>query len=323
MKIAIDAGGLCAASGQRFGNYIFSYNLIQAILNYDKNNYYALYSLCQKPAELQMTGLSDYRILLPRRLWMKARVSLEEFLQNSHVFLALNQAIPLYTRAKIIAFSHGLSYRYFPHYYRDIFFRMSIYLGEMTRRADAIIVSSRRVKREMAELFSENKNVHVIPFGVPVDMANCLNSRRPWGNKAKYFLAVGMNHPIKNFQFLKKIMTEFPGYKLYMVNSATRAELKNLYADASALLTASHYESFNLPVLEALSVGTPVVGLHSAIIPELASYVNVANDKYDFVEKVQKVLKGEGVKFDSKTIVRKFSWKHYISELTKLYNNRK
>ena len=320
MRIAIDAGGLCAASGQRFGNYIFSYNLIQAILNYDKNNYYALYSLCQKPAELQMTGLSDYRILLPRRLWMKARVSLEEFLQNSHVFLALNQAIPLYTRAKIIAFSHGLSYRYFPHYYRDIFFRMSIYLGEMTRRTDAIIVSSRRVKQEMAELFPENKNVHVIPFGVPVDMVDIVRFNK---SRKKYFLYVGMNHPIKNISFLKKIIKEFPGYKLYTVNSATRAELKNLYADASALLTASHYESFNLPVLEALSVGTPVVGLHSAIIPELAPYVNVANDKYDFVEKVKKVLKGEGVKFDSKTIIKKFSWKHYVSELTKLYNNRK
>ncbi len=318
MRIAIDAGGLCAPPGYKFGNYVFSFNLIQSILNYDKNNYYALYSLCQKPLELQMTGLSDYRILLPRRLWMKTRVSLEEFLQNSHVFLALNQAIPLYTRAKIIAFSHGLSYRYFPHYYRDIFWRMSIYLGEMVRRADTIIVSSRKVRKEMNELFPNRKNVKVIPFGVPADMTFAVRSNNE--SRKKYLLYVGMNHPIKNTGFLHRIMKEFPRYELKQATAASRQQLRRLYLGATALLTASHYESFNLPVLEALSQGTPVVGLQSAIIPELAPYVNVANDKYDFVEKVQKVLKGEGVKFDAKAIVRKFSWKRYVSELTKLYN---
>ena len=47
-------------------------------------------------------------------------------------------------------------------------------------------------------------------------------------------------------------------------------------SNATALLTASHYESFNFPVLEALSQGCPVIGLKSAIIPEFKPYVNLA-----------------------------------------------
>ncbi len=315
MRIAIDGGGLCTLPGKRFGNFVFSLNLIQSILDNDRNNYYSVYSLCHRPAELNLTSLSDYRILLPHRLWMKVRVSLEEFLQKSHVFLALNQAIPLYTRAKIIAFSHGLSYYHFPHLYRDNFFRLSIHLGDMIKRSGDIIVSSERVKEEMNDMFPQYKNITVIPYGVPLDMLDYQKT-----NKEKYFLFAGMNHPIKNIRFLQKVMKSFPGYKLVIASDIDRKELKKLYGKATAYITASYYESFNLPVLEALAQGTPVVGLPSAIIPELAPYVNVAADKEEFIEKLRLVAAGKVRMPDRDEITRKFSWKQYVHQLVKLYN---
>ncbi len=317
MLIALDGGGLCAPPDKRFGNYIFSFNLIQSLLNYDKKNHYSIYSLCPKPDDLQIFPSTDYRVLLPRMLWMKLTVSVEQFFRRSDIFLGLNQALPLYTRAKTISFSHGFSYYFFPHLYRDNFFRLSIHLGDMIKRSDAIIVSSMKVKNEMAEMFPKYKNIEVIPYGVPFDMLNSSNSKRE-----PFFLYVGMDHPVKNIRFLKKVMNEFPKYKLYIANNEpNRQKLKELYQKATVYLTASFYESYNLPVLEALACGTPVVGLKSAVIPELSPFVNLAENKEEFIGQIKNIINSRGVKFKKETIIEQFSWKKYAEQLIKLYNN--
>lgn len=87
---------------------------------------------------------------------------------------------------------------------------------------------------------------------------------------------------------------------------------------AKALLTVSDYESFNLPVLEALSLGCPVIGLKSAIIPELEPFVHVAKSENDFIKLLNSTIKRP----DQKTInvLRKiFNWEDYVRKLVKLY----
>ena len=64
MKISVDGGGLGAKKGERFGNYVFSENLIKALCLYDKKNKYFFYT---------------FENLKPRLAWLKGRVSLEEF----------------------------------------------------------------------------------------------------------------------------------------------------------------------------------------------------------------------------------------------------
>ena len=104
-------------------------------------------------------------------------------------------------------------------------------------------------------------------------------------------------------------------------SNITREKLKKLYQGATALLTASHYESFNFPVLEALSQGCPVIGLKSAIIPELKPYVNVANNLNEFVN----LMKSSINKSFNLTAVRqarlysRFNWQNYVKNLVKLY----
>ncbi len=131
-----------------------------------------------------------------------------------------------------------------------------------------------------------------------------------------------MDHPIKNIKFIRNIFKKagkFKNYELKIITeNCPRKKLKNLYLNATALLTASYYESFNLPVLEALSQGCPVIGLKSAVIPELQPYINLANSQEEFVRFMKKIPKKPDVKSINQLYTR-FDWKNYVEKLVKLY----
>lgn len=340
MKIAIDGGGYCTVLHRRFGNYTVTDNLIQSLLKYDTKNFYSIYSFCNRPTGLSLPSNWNYNLLLPRRLWMKFRVSLEEFISKKDIFLALNQAVPIYSKAKIITFSHGLSYYYFPHFYRESYIRLTMQLQPMIDKSDYIIVSSQKVKDEMREAYPSYKHVYVIPFGVPLDMMKTLpkTSQSPYG---KYFLFVGMNHPIKNIRFLVKAFRtlrkykEYRDYKLLLVGpeymksiphdnivviaSANRQELRNLYRQAVAYISASLYESFNLPILEALSQECQVVALDSAVISELSPYVLTVKTFKEFVSMMEEVAQGRKKTISLSKLKKEFSWQTYVHKLMELY----
>ena len=326
MKISVDGGALNPKNGERFGTAIFSENLVKALHLYDKKNIYHVYT---------------FQNLKPKLFWMKGRISLEELKNKSNIFLALNQALPIYTSGKIISFCHGLSYHFHPQHYpaKDVV-RLNKQLKEMIKRSDIIIVSSEKVKQELVSINRLARRsldegvliidkIHVEPFGIPLDMLDTVTTLiRPYSScnsKYKYFLFVGMNHSIKNIDFIKQAFNEFKkdkkfeDYILYIITeNISRKKLKKLYQNAKALLTASHYESFNFPILEALSQGCPVIGLKTAIIPEFEAYVNLANNIEEFVEKMKKITVKPSVQLINR-LYTKFNWKNYVNNLVKLY----
>jgi len=303
MKISVDLGAVFGKGF--FGTKIFSLNLKEALLKYDKNNQYFFY---------------DLKTVWPKIFWMKLWVSFKEWQLRPDVFLALNQALPLYYHKKAITFSHGLSFYFFPkHYSKNVLNRLNNQLKEMVRRADKIVVSSKKVKDEFLHIFPKiEEKIYVLPFGVPSD---CLK-QKPKKNKEKFFLTLSGSQPIKNFSFIKEIFFEFkkknPEFKLINAENLSRKKLINLYQKATAFLTASYYESFNFPVLEALSLGCPVVGLKSAIIPELSDYVNLAKNKDEFLKLMKEISKKPTPQLIDK-LKEEFSWKKYIKKLVELY----
>ncbi len=307
MKISVDGGALNPKNSQRFGTAVFSENLVTALKLYDKKNQYYIYT---------------FGNLKPKLFWLKGRVSIEEFINKKAVFLALNQAIPLYVSGKIISFCHGLSYYFYPQYYsKKDYNRLNKQLKEMIKQSDKIIVSSVKIKKELVSINRLiDTKIFVLPFGIPLDM-----KRGGIKKKKKYFIYVGMDHPIKNINFIKKAFNEFKknkkynDYKLYILTkNIIRQKLRKLYQQATALLTSSHYESFNFPVLEALSQGCPVIGLDPAIIPELRSYVNVCKNQKEFIKNM-KTIKIKPDKVSISKLRSAFNWKKYVKNLVRLY----
>jgi len=314
LKVSVDGGGLGGKRGERFGTFVFSENLIKALLRYDKKNQYYIYT---------------FDNLKPRFIWLKGRVSLEEIKEKKDVFLALNQAIPLYVSGKVISFCHGLSYYYYPQLYsKKDYSRLMNQLREMIKRSNYIVVSSKKVKKELVSINQLiEKKIVVIPFGIPVDMTKKSKVKSQKSKVDKFFLFVGMEHPIKNIQFIKKAfkkfreLTSFESLELKLITkNCPREKLRRFYRGAVALLTASHYESFNLPVLEALSQGCPVVGLKSAIIPELQPYVNVVENKKEFINVLEEIAeKNLKPSVSINQLIDTFNWENYVKKLVKLY----
>lgn len=335
MTIHVDGGALCADANHQFGNYVVSKNILDSITRCDKENTYCIYTFCNNIRNNSKNVI--YKSLTPSIGFMPHRVGFEEFVHKSDVFLALNQALPLYTKGKKIVLSHGLSFMKFPQLYTVDYARLSKQLHNMYSNADCIIVSSNRVKEEFNNLFSKKVRIEVIPFGIPWDM---IGKQKIENNDKPYFLYVGMNHPIKNISgiikaFLnakKKTQNKTMRLKLVGVGNnipisdknidivpvVSRNNLIKIYQNATALLTASHYESFNLSVLEALSCNVPVIGLQSAIIPELEKYVYVCNSTDEFVKIISECMENglvNKVKLDTKL----FSWDTFVSKLMTLY----
>lgn len=334
MRISIDGGAMVNAT--RFGTYVFTENLVRALNQYDQSNNYVVYTL-ENQSQPESTHM-QYKTLTPSAGWMKLRVPLEETLHPNDIFLALNQSLPLFTRAKSIGFSHGFSYHFFPQLYPDSAAKMTEQLKKLVRKTKTLVVSSTRVKEEVDVIFSDVKpNVVVLPFGIPYDFAQ---TQQPQPRQ-RFFLFSGMNHPIKNVNSLIVAFKQFAqhedfyNYKLVLAGpfselvqgekqivampNTTREQRLQLYATATAYVSSSLYESFNLPVLEALSQDTQVIGFESAIIPEMAKYVHTVKDTNEMAKRMYEIAVGN---LDAKphTDLRdNFSWQSYVNKLTQLY----
>ena len=332
----MDGGAFCSSKTRRFGNYIFSHNLIKALQDFDKKNNYFIYSFCNKPQWFVEEKNINYKKIGPKFFWSKLAVGLEEIKNKKDIYLALNQSIPFFTKSKTISFSHGLSFLYLSKLYPDSYSIMKKQLDDMVKKSSELIVSSIKVKQELLDFYPKAKNIHVINFGVPFDMLEYKKVR-----KEKYFLFVGMNHPVKNIKFIVDTFQtfinnkEFMDYKLYLIGDfgeykknkkikviddyITREKLKEYYSGAVGYLTASLYESFNLPVLESLACGTRVIGLEPAIIPELKQYATVCKNTQKFIDGMKYICSNPVFKKRTE-IINMFSWKKYVDSLVKLYD---
>ena len=98
-----------------------------------------------------------------------------------------------------------------------------------------------------------------------------------------------------------------------------------LYKNAASFIQPSFEEGFGLPLLEALSLGCPVISSSRASLPEIAKdaaqYFD-PTDIFDMSEKIKKVL--EDKKLRDRMIkegleqVKKFSWEKSAREVLKV-----
>ncbi|MBI1862519.1 glycosyltransferase family 4 protein [Candidatus Microgenomates bacterium] len=341
MRISLDAGALCGGADARYGTYIFTENMIEALSRYDKQNTYIAYTFCDI-ADTKQQNISYKK--LPKKMWMSYHVTAHEIMEPNDVFLGLSQALPLVSKARIFTFLHGLSFLFYKDMYEDLYPRLKKQLEMALRASDVIFVTSSKISEELHVRYDYD-NAVVIQPGVPFDMEHTVTTDVKYAlPRPNYFLFVGMNHPIKRVDLLvdhfrtfrtKSKFKDFalflagnfqdlhnPAEGIYAFPTVSREMLRYLYAHARAYVTASQYESFHFPVLEALSQKCPVIGYQTAIIPEMKPFVMSAHNERDFIYWMEQLAHRNPILPDLYKLYERFSWKKTVNTVKRYYHQK-
>jgi glycosyltransferase involved in cell wall biosynthesis len=175
-------------------------------------------------------------------------------------------------------------------------------LARAVRSSDAIITVSRHTAEDLIRRTSvDQRKVHVVPLAasLPPSDADRDSALSRLKVPKPYVLFVGTLEPRKNLvrlvrayqrmaarggphalvlvgpmgwhpqPLLRAISQEGPG-DIVLTGAVGPGELDALYRGAAAFVYPSLYEGFGLPVLEAMSRGTPCVVSSSSSLPEVA-----------------------------------------------------
>lgn len=189
-----------------------------------------------------------------------------------------------------------------------------ILLPQLALRVRAIITDSNfSWERIINHLGVAPENVHSIALGVnpahfyPREAHEIAPVREKFGLPETYLLFVGSLHKRKNLErlllawqqviqhnneislviaggsalpFLHSKLDPIP-LNVHMLESVNDRELPALYSSALALIMPSFYEGFGLPVLEAMSSGTPVIAANAGALPEVVGKSGLLVNPYD------------------------------------------
>jgi glycosyltransferase involved in cell wall biosynthesis len=249
----------------------------------------------------QYESENDYNYI-NKMLWefrsVGKRISLDTQIFHSPSFMLpfLNKK----RNTKYITTIHDLAFLHHPEHFDSItkiYYKLG--LLHSLKYADSIICISESCASDISNAYPELSNkLHVVSNGYEnfskispdESIANKLNLR-----KKEYLLTVGTMNERKNFKGalkafyiakqahkdLKLCVVGRDGDKLgkyvtehrediIFTGFISQNELSHLYRNAILFLFPSYYEGFGFPVLEATSVGLPVVTSNTSSLPEVS-----------------------------------------------------
>ncbi len=216
--------------------------------------------------------------------------------------------VPFLFYGPVVTTIHDLIHLQYPEYFR--FAAMAFYSKTLilnaVRKARQIITVSNASKEALVQYAgAPDHKIHVIPNKVPQQLIDAASDRGILAelnlSPSTYFLYVGQIKPYKNITGLIEAFAEFskrcPDIHLIIVayhiklqfdiqrliearklsgrvsilSGLSFERMKCLYENAIALVLPSFSEGFGLPVLEAMTLGTPVIASNIAPIVEIAS----------------------------------------------------
>lgn len=312
----------------------------------------------------------EVRELWGPRLWTQGRLAFEMLIHPPGVLLVPAHTAPWIHPKNTIVVVHGLEYEVCPEVYsrwERLFMRRSI--RNSCRWASKIIAVSENTKRDLIALYKvPEEKIAVVYEGVSDFQKNsrfqilCSKINSKSQISKPYFLFIGRIEARKNVArmveafdiFRKKCGTDHklvlagkPGYGYEEVeNRKSKVESREdiielgyvseeekweLLQGAEGFLFPSLYEGFGLPVLEAQSVGVPVLTSNTSSLPEVSgSGATVLVDALSIddialgIEKLalDRDFRSAIIESGLKNVAR-FSWKKCVREIVEILYDKK
>jgi glycosyltransferase involved in cell wall biosynthesis len=257
------------------------------------------------------------RLRLPRKAEPLIRsLGLIEKTCRADLYHATDFYMPLKRPERAIATIHDLIFLKNPEPMVD-HVRLARWVGEFARKCRAIMTSSEWSKQDIVNLLGvDASKVHVVYWGVdrdlftPPDDKDAIRQRLrdSFGISRPYFLGVSCSMERKNTPRLLRAFERLldsgmdhdlvlawdpPGAirqlyekqvsqgRIYFTGRVADGMLRDLYSAATAMVYPSLDEGFGLPLLEAMSCGTPVITSDASCLPEIAGDAAIYIDPLD------------------------------------------
>jgi glycosyltransferase involved in cell wall biosynthesis len=243
-----------------------------------------------------------------------------------------------------------------------LLFRLAMTLA--LRAADQVIAISEATRQDLHRVFRLSKEkIQVIPLAAgenfhPPAREEMERARAQYNLPDEYVLYLGINKPHKNLPRLVEAWAQLthrraidnqklviagawdPRYPqaeqlaanlnvdetIVFLGSIPEADLPALYGAARLFVFPSLYEGFGLPVLEALSCGTPVACSHTASLREVAGEAAIYFDPAGpdrIAEALANALNDPAILEDLRARgleqARKFTWRRTAQQTLQVY----
>jgi len=257
---------------------------------------------------------------------------------------------------KRVTIIHDLTPILFPDFHRwHSQLLQKIFLKGILNNTDLIIANSDNTANDICKVYPQNcKKVKRIYPGKTAQYKpeNKVGVLKKYNITDPYFLFVGTIEPRKNLLILldaftifktqnknnvKLVITGGIGWKaegftsalnvhsfkdsIHCTGFADAEDLPTLYTQAVALIYPSLYEGFGLPVIEAMSCGTPVITGNNSSLPEAggdAALYFDASDSAALAVQMEKIFSDKTLRnqLSKKALkhVQKFDWDDFATE---------
>lgn len=321
----------------------------------------------QSIANLRM--LSNFKIkeLSAPFFWTQGRLSLEMLFDKLDVLFAPGHVLPIFHPKNSVVTIHGLEFEYFPEFYPILHLKYLKWATKYAaNHAKKIIAVSQNTKDDLIMFYGVNpKKITVIHHGISMSPITYENQRKhQWDYALPYILFLGTKEKKKNisglikaFNFLKEkyniphkliLAGGRPNKKFYKgenikkdigdlkcqediinLDFVSEEEKWNLLKNAQVFIYPSFYEGFGMPILEAQSVGVPVITSDVSALPEVAGNGALSVDPKSIEEMAQAIykviknkdLRNEFIKMGYENIKR-FSWEKCARETLNVITNQ-
>lgn len=296
--------------------------------------------------------------------WRSWGISRQLQKDNIEIYHGLSGELPFNIKKckniKTVVTIHDLIFEHFPQYYKAI--DRSIYSYKFRKAcedADKIIAISECTKRDIIKLYSiSSQKIKVVYQGCDESFAQTVTNeqkaelKKLYNLPDQYILNVGTVEERKNALLIVKALKYIDDLPLIIVGGSTpyanliiqtakdmglekrvRIEripfkhLPALYQMASVFAYPSRYEGFGIPILEALTSGTPVVAAKGSCLEEAGGpdsiYIHPDSED-ELAEAINSILNSEEKRTEmisqGKEWAKHFSKENQAEGILSVYN---
>lgn len=318
----------------------------------------------KKPVQPHLPLENDhfqYRVIGPPFGWSQLALPLQLRLQkNIDVFFTPAHYAPRNITIPSVVTIHDLSYFYYPGDFlkRDLY-KLKNWTEYSISNASHLIAVSESTKKDIIKFYGIPRvKISVIHNGFEKNISNNIQSLSHDLDTHPFILNVGTLQPRKNIATVIRAFAKFRKHyrshklviagktgwlheDLFKLTSSLDLtdyvifagyvpddELTSYYKKAFCYVTASLYEGFGIPVLEAMSYDCPVISSNTASLPEVggdaALYFN-PNDEDELVKSMVKLARDKKLRSllieRGKVQIKKFSWEKCGRETLQVLKN--